>query len=200
MNTLYLRKMGMDDNNLTGDIKNHRVRVCENIDIIYQGTAYNMFFEFMQWDRYTYRTTNKRTGKPLKKAIRELVNHNALLIDTQYEKQETDRNGFKWFSSWRLSTLEKEVHAKIPEYNKADILKVINAYSVQKYSNIVFVDEKATEIINRVGGFREKDILTKPRHYFRIGEWTADHKIIEVVDGENNNSVSVDIQTGRITG
>ena len=138
MNTLYLRKMGMDDNSIMGDIKNHRVRVCENIDIIYQGTAYNMFFEFMQWDRWTYRTTNKRTGKPLKKAVRELVNPNALCIDTQYEKSENG-NGYIWYSSWRLSTLEKEVHAKIPEYNKADILKVVNTYSVQKYNKIVLV-------------------------------------------------------------
>lgn len=199
MNTLYLLKMGMDDNSIMGDIKNHRVRVCENIDIIYNGTAYNMFFEFRQWDRCTYRTTNKRTGKPLKKAVRELVNHNALCIDTQYEKLEKG-NGYNWFSSWRLSALEKEVHAKIPEFNKADILKVVNTYSVQKYNKIVFIDEKATEIINRIGGFREKDILTKPRHYFRVGEWTAEHKIIEVVDDANNNSVSVDIQTGRITG
>lgn len=199
MNTLYLKKMGMDDNSIMGDIKNHRVRVCENIDIIYQGTPYNMFFEFLQWDKWTYRTTNKRTGEPLKKAVRELVNHNALCIDTQYEKLEKG-NGYNWFSSWRLSALEKEVHAKIPEFNKADILKVVNTYSVQKYNKIVFIDEKATEIINRIGGFREKDILTKPRHYFRVGEWTAEHKIIEVVDDANNNSVSVDIQTGRITG
>ena len=98
-----------------------------------------------------------------------------------------------------MSALEKEVHAKIPEYNKADILNVVNTYSVQKYNKIVFVDEKATEIINRIGGFREKDILTR-RHYFRVGEWTAEHKIIDVVDDANNNSVSVDNQTGRITG
>lgn len=39
-------EMGMNDNTITGDIKNHRVRVIENIDILYKGTAYNMFFEF----------------------------------------------------------------------------------------------------------------------------------------------------------
>lgn len=45
-NVLYLREMGMDDNSIKTDVKNHRVRVLENIDIIYNGEKYNMFFEF----------------------------------------------------------------------------------------------------------------------------------------------------------
>lgn len=36
-NVLYLRKMGMDDDTIKTDVKNHRVRVLENIDIIYKG-------------------------------------------------------------------------------------------------------------------------------------------------------------------
>lgn len=36
-NVLYLRKMGMDDDTIKTDVKNHRVRVIENIDIIYKG-------------------------------------------------------------------------------------------------------------------------------------------------------------------
>ena len=36
-NILYLLEMGMNDNNIKTDIKNHRIRVIENIDIIYKG-------------------------------------------------------------------------------------------------------------------------------------------------------------------
>lgn len=71
-NVLYLRKMGMDDDSIKTDVKNHRVRVIENIDIIYKGEKYNMFFEFTHGAHIRYRTANKRTGAPLKKQLRKL--------------------------------------------------------------------------------------------------------------------------------
>ena len=44
-NILYLREMGANDSTLTGDIKNHRVRVIENVNISYCGENYSMFSE-----------------------------------------------------------------------------------------------------------------------------------------------------------
>ena len=93
-NILYLLEMGMYDNDISTDIKNHRIRVVENIDIGYKGKSYNIFFEFTQGTHRRYRTTNKRTGAPLKKAVEEIILKDGLFIDTEYEKPETDKNGF----------------------------------------------------------------------------------------------------------
>ena len=109
-NTLYLLEMGMHDNNILTDIKNHRIRVVENIDILYKGKEYNMFFEFTQGTHRRYRTTNKRTGAPLKKAVEEIILKDGLYIDTEYERTETDERGFTWKSSWRNSALEREFY------------------------------------------------------------------------------------------
>ena len=88
-NILWLLSMGMKNDDLN-DIKNHRVRVVENIDIERNGKKYNMFFEFTQWEAWRMRYINKRTGYPLKKPIQEIVNPMGLHIDTQYETIETD--------------------------------------------------------------------------------------------------------------
>ena len=72
-NILYLLEMGMNDNNITTDIKNHRIRVVNKIDIEYKGNPYNMFFEFTVCDHWRMRYTNKRNGKPLKKAVQETI-------------------------------------------------------------------------------------------------------------------------------
>lgn len=59
------------------------------------------FLEFSHWNRWRYRTTNKRTGEPLKKAVRELVNENALHVNTQFSKEDG--------SSWGNIALEAEL-------------------------------------------------------------------------------------------
>ena len=61
--------MGIDDNAISTDIKNHRIRVIDRVDIIYKGIKYNMFFEFSRGAYCQYKTTNEKTGKPLKKAV-----------------------------------------------------------------------------------------------------------------------------------
>jgi hypothetical protein len=200
---LYLREMGMDDAMIPGDIKNHRVRVLENIDIFYAGTAYNMFFEFCQWTRYTYRTTNKRTGAPLKKALRELVNPNAVCVDTQFEKEETARDGRKWLSSWRNSALEKEIHAENPSFTRADILGIVNRYAIgAKYTKVVLIEEEARRIASTIGGFREKDILASDP-VFEPGQWDEAHKVVRVTARREHklaDSFDVDLITGNICG
>lgn len=43
-NVLCLREMGCNDNNISTDIKNHRIRVVDNIDIFYNGEKWFSVF------------------------------------------------------------------------------------------------------------------------------------------------------------
>jgi hypothetical protein len=141
-NTLYLLEMGMDDQEILSDIKNHRVRTIENIDIIYKGEKYNMFFEFTFSEHFKYRTVNKRTGKPLKHPVKEIIGKNCLNVDTQFEKKEKNLYGKEWMSSWRKLDLEMEVHEKHYLYNKKNILKIVNKYKIgEKFTDICLVKD-----------------------------------------------------------
>ena len=215
-NILYLLEMGMNDNTLPGDIKNHRIRTVENIDILYKGTAYNMFFEFTQGKHHRTRATNKRTGEPLKKPVVEIITENGLFIDTEYEKVEPGRD---WKSSWRNSEFEREFFNEHREYTKKNILEVVNRYKVgEPFTSVCLIEETAREIIRKNGGWREKDILgenkdfqTEGSSYFEIGEtWTADHKTVRCNKQEWEQTATgrklvvtdfceVDLVTGKIT-
>lgn len=142
MKTLYLLKMGCDDNNITTNIKNHRVRVVENIDISYKGEIYNMFFEFCRGTHRRYRKTNKRTGAPLKREVEELIVKNGLYVDTQFEKLErVAEDGTPIYSSWRHSGLENEFYNEHLEYTREAVLEVINRYKIgEKYTDICLID------------------------------------------------------------
>jgi len=213
--TLYLREMGMDDQNIPGDIKNHRIRVIERIDIAYKRRVIrNFFFEFTAVNpRYTYRTTNKITGKPLKHAVKEIANINGIGIDTQFEIEEIysqhDKHVFQ--ASYRHGEMEKELYAANYSYTRADILRIINLFALENYNNIVLVEEKTREIINDIGGNREKEIINNDP-YFEISEtWNNEHKIIRVVERvkteyaprcykyEKGRACEVDLITGKIT-
>ena len=188
--TLYLLEMGMNSNEIQTDVKNYRVRVLENIDINYNGTLYNMFFEFHHATHYNYRKTNKKTGEPLKKMVQELIIKDGLHIETEFKKPETDSRGFTWEMSYRNSALERDVWNKHLAYTKANILSVVNAYSVEKYNKVVLVEEETKNIINKIGGFREKDIIkkrdfqTEGDFYFKVGQWDEQHKVVEVIRQE----------------
>lgn len=199
-NILYLETRGGADDFGT-DLNNYRYTTVENIDLIFSGVHYNVFFEFGHWTRYHYRTTNKRTGAPLKKAVKELVNINGLNIDTEYEKEETNSAGITFKIGHRLSELEQvEIYDKNRNYNRGEILDLINKYSVKHFDKVVIIDEKAKEIIEKKGGFREKDILSRDP-YFEPEMWTNEHKIIEVRarQGEKNGCY-IDLVTEKITG
>ena len=208
-NVLYLREMGMDDNNISTDIKNHRVRVLENIDILYNGKKYNMFFEFLQGTHWHYRTDNKRNGKPLKKAVYEIDLVDGMFLDTEYKKIITDSCG-TFEHSFRNSKFEKEFFNEHLKYTKENVLKVVNRYKIgDPFTSVCLVETAAREIIKRVGGFRELDILGEDRtgasqSYFKIGDtWNDEHKIMRCVKRENWKDVDfceVDLVTGRITG
>ena len=142
MKTLYLLKMGCDDDNITTNIKNHRVRVIENIDIRYKGETYNMFFEFCQGAHHRYRTTNKRTGAPLKRGVEEIIVKDGLYVNTQFEKLErVAEDGTPLFSCWRNAALEQEFYEEHHGYTREDILEVVNRYNIgEPFTEVCLID------------------------------------------------------------
>lgn len=132
-NILYLRKMGLnfwDDEIAKSDIKNYRVRTLDECVPGKDGRLY--FIEFSLWrNRKQVRYTHKVTGKPLKYPKYDIINPQAVAIDTEY----SDANG-----SWRNATLEERLHTKNYSYNTADILAIVNEISTQKYDSVVFVN------------------------------------------------------------
>ena len=136
MATITLEKRGCNfwDVDLTAtlsDVGNYRVGIYDRSIHCINGRNY--ILEFSHGTRYRYRTTNKRTGKPLKHPIREIVNLNSLHLDTEFERLEP--NGFK--SSWRDSHLEEVIYNMNLSYTKSDILRVINMISETKFDAIV---------------------------------------------------------------
>ena len=141
--TLYLEKRGgdfYDDErrlNQLSDVGNFRVGIY---DYSIKGkNGRNFILEFGTYTRYTYRKTHKVTGKPLKKAIREIELENALHIDTQYEREETrEIDGKKFMCAYRDLKLEKDINNRKLHYTLADILKVVNYISAEQYTDIAF--------------------------------------------------------------
>lgn len=135
MATITLEKRGCDfwnddQNSKLSDVGNYRVGIYDYSIHCINGRNY--ILEFSQGTRYHYRTTNKRTGKPLKHGIMELINPNSLHLGTEFERLEP--NGFK--SSWRDSKLEEVIYNMNLSYTKADILRVINMISETKFDSI----------------------------------------------------------------
>lgn len=193
----------MEDENIKTDVKNHRIRVVENIDIIYKGKEYNMFFEFTHATHYNYRTTNKRTGAPLKKTVQELIIKDGLSLDTQFEQLAgTWHDGSPYYASFRKADLEKEVWDQHLAYTKLNIRNIVNKYSKEKYTGVILIEQEAKHIIETFGGWREKDILNNNSYMEIGGTWNDDHKIVRVNKRENcvvTDFCEVDIETGKIT-
>ena len=221
-NILYLREMGMNDKNIRTDIQNHRVRVLENVDIIYQGQPYNMFFEFTQCNRQFWRDTNKRAGKPLKKSVLDRIEKDRLHLDTEYEKVIYQKNCAGKDCSCKASfrsNLDQEVWEENLPYTREAVLSVVNRYKEgEPFTEVVLVQEKTRDIIREKGGAREKSILadganfqTDGDSYIKIAQWDDSHKIVAVIrriweptyNGrrlKEVDSCEVDLITGEITG
>lgn len=132
--TLYLEKRGCnfwnDDriNNIS-DVGNYRVG---SYDYSIKGKdGNNYILEFTNWDRYIYRKTNKRTGKPLKQEVKEILLLNALHVDTEFKNER---------GTWGNSKLESKLHEKPMLYTLENILKVVNEISVDHYDKVEFVN------------------------------------------------------------
>lgn len=222
-NVLYLMEMGSDLKEIKTNVKNCRVRVLENIDILYKGKVYSMFFEFLHGTHWHYRTENLRNGKPLKKPVYTVDLVDGVYLDTQFEElQGTWQDGTPYYASYRNSALEKEFYNEHHEYTKKDILEIVNRYKIgEKFTEVCLVETRAKEIIKSSGGWRELDILGEGRDfrtegdsYFERGEtWNDEHKIMRCnkrawVECDNGKArklevvdfCEVDLITGRITG
>lgn len=133
--TLYLEKRGCNffngDTSTTGsDVGNYRVG-SYNYSI--EGKdGRNYIIEFCHGTRYIYRNTNKKTGAPLKHAVKELLNPNAIYIDTQFEDQE---------GTWRNIKLEEKLFEKNYNYTLSDILAIVNEISKDQYTKIEFINK-----------------------------------------------------------
>lgn len=207
-------EMGMNDNTIATDVKNHRVRVLENIDIIYKGEKYNMFFEFTHGAHLRYRKT------PHGNTVKEIILKDGIYIDSQFEKLDgTRKDGTPYYSSWRKSDLEAEFYEEHHEYTKKDILEIVNRYKVgEKFTDVCLIETTTAEIIRKKGGYREKEILGDGKNfqidgdsYFSIGDtWTEERKTVRCnkevwVPTRNGRKLEVvdfcevDLITGRIT-
>jgi hypothetical protein len=131
-NVLYLKKMGLDfwpDEPANSDVNNYRVRTLYETIPGKDGRMY--FLEFSLWrDRKQVRYTHKITGKPLKHAKFDIINHCGMAIDTEF----TNDSG-----CWRNCTLESKLNEKNYSYTQADILTAVNEISTNTYTKIVFV-------------------------------------------------------------
>lgn len=132
---LYLEKRGCDffKNDTiqkVSDVGNYRV--CTHRECILGKDGKMYFLEFTNGERRKVRYENKRTGKPLKKPITEVVMAYSLCLNTQYTE-----NGL----SYRNLKIEKDFYNKEPMlYTLENILKVVNDISINHYDEIVFVD------------------------------------------------------------
>lgn len=132
--TLYLEKRGCnfwsdDKINNISDVGNYRVG---SYDYSIKGKDGNNYvLEFTNWDRYTYRKINKRTGKPLKHEVKEVLLLNALHVDTEFENER---------GTWANLKLESKLHEKPMLYTLENILKVVNEISVDHYDKVEFVN------------------------------------------------------------
>lgn len=107
------------------DVGNYRVCTAERLTGK-NGREY--FIEFSGRDRYNYRYFNKKTGEPLKKAVRELVAPCALWVDTEYEND----NG-----AWRDLNIEKAFFAAGPRpYTCSEILRFASDLTGNNYDKI----------------------------------------------------------------
>lgn len=185
-NILILEKRGCDfhfsDTDTKGsDVGNYRVTTFG--DTVKGKDGKNYFVEFCHHKKYKYRTTNKRTGEPLKKAVKELVKVNALWVDTQYN----DDRG-----SWRNIRIEQDINKLNLDYTKAGILQAVNQISRNCYNAVEILD---THKIYKISGYREHDILSNLENVV-ITQYYNGHPVYRLT-GKNGNSF--EYTDGRIT-
>lgn len=190
---LFLEKMGCDfwkEENAAGDIGNYRVRTHGECIPGKDGRMY--FLEFHLWrDRKKARYTHKITGKPLKHTAFDLINPQAVAIDTEFSTAD---------GSWRNCKLEAALHEKNYSYTKADILTIVNEVSTETYDTIVFAPHKAIEAIPHIlsiAGYRERDIIEHLTEV-TISQATRDYTVYRYWD--NDTYFEYEAKSGRITG
>lgn len=122
--TLFIEKRGCDF--CKDDQEMKKFSDLTNYRIVFRFTGKDGVDYFGEATRGAYtRFTNKRTGKPLKKPIRE--HNHKLYLSLQYEKDAM---------SYGKHPLTDGLN-----YCKADLLKIINNLSCDKFTDIKFVEK-----------------------------------------------------------
>ena len=197
-NVFYLESRGCDDASIPGDIKNHRVACINKTEVWYNKRLYNLFFEFTQGQHWQYRKVNKRTGAPLKKPVCETITNNGVFVDTEFE-EDRDNSGFK--SCYRLVNFEREMWENHFDYTKKSILKIVNKYKTgAKYTRVCLIDQEARAIIEKRGGYREKEILANDCVFSKGGTWNNEYKTVRVFSRTLQKACEVELISGQITG
>lgn len=173
------------------DVGNYRVGVYDFSIKAKNGRGY--ILEFGGYDKKALRTTNKRTGEPLKNPIVELVQKNALHIDTEFENE----NG-----SWRDLTLEKSISEKLYSFTQADILNAVNDISIKQYNEIIFLcDEEIKHKLAKIyslGGWREKSVIDNLKKVSRK-QWDKNYHVATFTDAAGN-SFDFEFLSNKVTG
>lgn len=132
--TLTLVKMGCDfweDDiiNTLSDCENYRIETRK--ELVKGKDGNNYFLSFGTYSRRITRKTNKRTGKQLKNPVEEIVNSNALRIDTSFDNEE---------GSWCNWKLEEQLNKFNLSFTKEDILTAVNYISCDNYTSVEIVE------------------------------------------------------------
>ena len=134
-NILYLEKRGCNfflqdvKTCQLSDVGNYRVGVYDYSIIGKNGRAYVL--EFTRYSKTQIRTTHKKTGKPIKFPVTEIVLENALHVGAGFEE-----NGL----SWGDIQLEKELSTLDLTFTLSGILAAVNYISEKQYSKIEFLE------------------------------------------------------------
>ena len=139
-NYLLLEKRGCNffvgDQSCGSDVGNYRV--CTPYERIPGKNGRTYFLEFSLWrNRAKIRYSNKRTGKPLKNPVREIINPIGLHLDTEFEEGDL---------SYRDLKLEERISAENPSFTLSDILRVTNDISTEHYDGIKWVESFQTTV------------------------------------------------------
>lgn len=137
-NYLLLEKRGCnffaEDQNRGSDVGNYRV--CTPYERIPGKNGRTYFLEFTLWrNRTKLRYTHKRTGKPLKNPVPEIINPIGLHLGTEFEEGDL---------SYRDIKLEERISAENPSFTVSDILRVTNDISTEHYEDIKWVESFQT--------------------------------------------------------
>ena len=137
-NYLLLEKRGCnffaEDQSCGSDVGNYRV--CTPYSMIPGKNGREYFLEFTLWrNRPKLRYSNKRTGKPLKNPVPEIINPIGLHLNTSFREGD---------SSYRDLKLEERVSAENPSFTVSDILRVTNDISTEHYDGIKWVESFQT--------------------------------------------------------
>lgn len=191
---LFLEKRGCNfwkDEPSTSDIGNYRV--CTHGERVLGKDNRYYFIEFSLWrDRKQIRYNHKITGKPLKHLAYDIINTNAVAINTQYSDAE---------GSWRNCKLEKELDTKNYSYTISDILAITNEIAKGTFNRVVFADKRAIDEVPRIlklAGFREKNILENLAEVQRVQ--TDTNYLVYRYTSTDGCSFEYEYNSNRITG